>query len=92
MEKVTATAREISDAATTRAISVYTDITDGRYSPKELRKKYGVGYTRIRQLYIKGKRLCTPKYHWTYGILLKKELTRLEPLKPFLEELATWKK
>ncbi len=86
------TAREISDASTIRAINVYTDITDGKYSPKELREKYGVGYTRIRQLYAKGKRLCTPEHHWTYGILLKRELTRLEPLKPFLEELATWRK
>jgi hypothetical protein len=86
-----ATAKEISDAATTRAINVYTDITNGKYSPKELREKYGVGYTRIRQLYTKGERLCRPTHHWTYGILLDQELIRLEPLKSFLVELSTWK-
>lgn len=73
-------------------MNVYTDVRAKKLSPKELREKYGVGYTRIRQLYARGERLCTPTHSRGYGILRKEELARLEPLKPFLEELSTWRK
>lgn len=83
-----ATAKEISDTARERAMGAYRDWLSGEYTPDMLRKKYGVGYSRVRQLIKRGKRLCTPTRHWTYGILHKAELVELAPMQEFLESVA----
>jgi hypothetical protein len=71
MERVMAT-------ADIRAMSAYCELQEsgGRVGP-ELKEKYGVGDNRIRQLAMKGWRLCNPLHHWTYGILTDEELKDL---------------
>lgn len=83
-----ATAKEISDTARERAMSVYRDWLENGKRAGLLREKYGVGYSRIGQLVRKGERLCTPTRHWSYGTLHKAELVELTPMRAFLERVA----
>lgn len=83
-----ATAKEISDTARERAMGAYRDWLSGEYTPDMLRKKYGVGYSRVYQLINKGRRLSTPTRHWSYGILHKAELVELAPMRALLERVA----
>ena len=88
-----ATAKERNEIATTRAMNAYRDYIDNGKKPGLLCEKYGVGYARIWTLIQKGKRLSTPKHHWTYGLLTDEELKDLNHIEDWPEFLAKeeWK-
>lgn len=83
-----ATAKEISDTARIRAMDAYRDRIEGILTPMEMRKKYGVGPSRMQQLVNRGKRLSGNKHHWTYGLLTSKELVELAPCHALLAAVA----
>lgn len=75
-----------------RALKAYWDYVDNQNRPRaervDLRKKYGVGYVRLRELVMKGKRLATQNHHWTYGQLTSEELKELSEIKDWVEFLS----
>lgn len=83
-----ATAKEISDEARVRAMSAYMDYLGRKLTPDQMRKKYGVGYSRVRQLIVRGERLCTPNQHWSYGLLTAEERKELMKIRDQIELLS----
>ena len=79
-------------AACERALNAYWDHMDNRNRPasqrEDLRKKYGVGHVRLRELILRGKGLASTKHHWTCGLLTAEELKELNEIKDWIEFLS----
>ena len=79
-------------ASSERAMKAYWDHVDNQNRPHaervDLRKKYGVGYVRLQEILMTGKRLATQNHHWTYGLLTDEELRELSEIKDWVEFLS----
>lgn len=69
-------------------MSAYQDYINNGKRLGLLREKYGVGYTRMRQLVERGRRLSTDTHHWTYGLLTDEELRDLDHIKDWIDFLS----